>query len=229
VARKGDCERAAQALSATSYFVDLDDRALQAVARAALRRDYRPDQTVFVEGDPCTGLYVVEGGWLKAVKMSIEGREQVLRFVGPGEVVDEVGVFADTLNPATVIALEPTTVWLIHRQAILRLLQQEPGFASSVVRSLAQRVLHLVSLVEDLSLRTVEARLARLLLERAENQALQRQRWATQAEMAARLGTVLDVVNRALHELAREGLIQVERHQIRILDPEELKERAMVD
>ncbi|MGD2164203.1 MAG: Crp/Fnr family transcriptional regulator [Anaerolineae bacterium] len=229
MARKGDCERAAQALSATSYFADLDDRALQAVARAALRRDYRPDQTVFVEGDPCTGLYVVEGGWLKAVKMSIEGREQVLRFVGPGEVVDEVGVFADTLNPATVIALEPTTVWLIHRQAILRLLQQEPGFASSVVRSLAQRVLHLVSLVEDLSLRTVEARLARLLLERAENQALQRQRWATQAEMAARLGTVLDVVNRALHELAREGLIQVERHQIRILDPEELKERAMVD
>jgi DNA-binding transcriptional regulator YhcF (GntR family) len=47
--------------------------------------------------------------------------------------------------------------------------------------------------------------------------------------MAARLGTVLDVVNRALHELAREGLIQVERRQIRILDPEGLRKRAMVD
>jgi CRP/FNR family transcriptional regulator len=229
VAGKKDSERAAETLSAVSYFAELDDGALQAVARAALRRDYRPDQTAFVEGEPCTGLYVIEDGWLKAVKMSVEGREQVLRFVGPGEVVNEVGVFADTRNPATVIALEPATVWLIHRQSILRLLQEEPGFASSVVKSLARRVLHLVSLVEDLSLRTVEARLARLLLERAENRALQRQRWATQAELAARLGTVLDVFNRALHELAREGLIQVERHQIRILDPEGLKERAMVD
>jgi CRP/FNR family transcriptional regulator len=229
VAENGDSERAARALSAVSYFVELDDCALEAVARAALRRDYRTNQTVFLGGEPCTGLYVVEDGWLKAVKMSIEGREQVLRFAGPGEVVNEVGVFADTRNPATVIALEPTTVWLIRRQVILRLLRQEPGFASVVVRSLARRVLHLVSLVEDLSLRTVEARLARLLLERAENQALQRQRWATQAEMAARLGTVLDVLNRALHELAREGLIQVERHQIRILDPDGLKVRAGVD
>ena len=229
MASTGKLDTALQVLSAVSYFADLDDQALQAVAQAALRREYGSDQTVFVEGEPCTGLYVIERGWLKAVKTSMEGREQVLRFVGPGEVVNEVGVFADTRNPATVIALEPTTVWLIHRQAILHLLQQEPGFASSVAQSLARRVLHLVSLVEDLSLRTVEARLARLLLERAENRALRRQRWATQAEMAARLGTVLDVINRALHELARDGLIQVERHQIRILDAEGLKERAMVD
>jgi CRP/FNR family transcriptional regulator len=89
-------------------------------------------------------------------------------------------------------------------------------------------VLHLVSLVEDLSLRTVEARLARLLLERAERRTLERRHWATQAEMAARLGTVLHVVNRALQELAREGLIELDRHQIRILDAEGLKERAMV-
>ena len=229
MAGTSESERAVRALCAISYFAELDDRALEAVAQAALPREYRADQTVFVEGEPCTGLYVIEDGWLKAVKMSVEGREQVLRFVGPGEVVNEVGVFADTRNPATVIALEPTAVWFIRRQVILRLLQREPVFASVVVRSLARRVLHLVSLVEDLSLRTVEARLARLLLERAEHQALQRQRWATQAEIAARLGTVLHVINRALHELAQEGLIQVERHRIRILDPEGLKERAMVE
>jgi len=229
VATKGDSERAVQALCAVSYFAELDNRAMGAVARAALRRDYGRDEIVFAVDEPCSGLYVIEEGWLKTVKMSIEGREQVLRFVGPGEVVNEVGVFADTRNPATAIALEPTTVWLVHRQTVLQLLEQEPDFARSVVESLAHRVLHLVSMVEDLSLRTVEARLARLLLERAEDEALQRQRWATQAEMAARLGTVLHVVNRALHELVREGLIEVERHQIRILDPEGLKERAMID
>jgi len=228
VAENSNSEQAARALAAVSYFGELDHPTLKAVARVASRRSYAPDQTVFVEGEPCPGLYVVEDGWLKVVRMSIEGREQVLRFVGPGEAFNEVGVFADTPNPATVVALEPTTVWFIGRRTIVRLLEQEVGFARSVVESLSRRVLHLASLVEDLSLRTVEARLARLLLERAERHTLERRHWATQAEMAARLGTVLHVVNRALQELAREGLIELDRHQIRILDPEGLKERAMI-
>jgi CRP/FNR family transcriptional regulator len=90
-------------------------------------------------------------------------------------------------------------------------------------------VLYLVSLIEDLSLRTVEARLARHLLERASAGKLRRHRWATQAEMAARLGTVLEVLNRALQGLVAEGLIEVERHQIRIVDRGGLKARAMLD
>jgi len=81
--------------------------------------------------------------------------------------------------------------------------------------------------VEDLSLRTVEARLARFLLEQATGGVLRRQRWATQAEMAARLGTVPDELNRALRSLAEEGLIQVKRHQIQILDRQGLEAKVM--
>lgn len=220
---------AAQALSVVPYFAELDDRALRAVARAALRRDYRPGQIVLLEGELSSGLYVIEEGWLKVVKASAEGREQVLRFVGPGEAFNEAGVFAGARNPATVVALEPGTVWLIHRDAMLRVFDEHPRLARTVVESLAERVLHLASLVEDLSLRTVEARLARLLLERAEEGALQRRRWATQTEMAARLGTVLEVLNRALHRLADEGLIEVDRHQIRIRDREGLKDKALIE
>ena len=88
--------------------------------------------------------------------------------------------------------------------------------------------MHLIRMVEDLSLRTVEARLARFLLEQAEGEAVRRRRWATQAEMAARLGTVPDVVNRALRKLSEAGLIHVERHQIQILDQDGLKRTAQV-
>ena len=56
---------------------------------------------------------------------------------------------------------------------------------------------------------------------------MQRRRWSTQAEMAARLGTVPDVLNRALRSLADEGLIQIQRQQIRILDREGLERKAM--
>jgi CRP-like cAMP-binding protein len=88
---------------------------------------------------------------------------------------------------------------------------------------------HTISLIEDLSLRSVTARLAKLLLlQLADNQqtVIQRHPWATQAEMAARLGTVPDVINRALRSLSEEGLIQVDRRQIIILDRAGLAAKA---
>jgi CRP/FNR family transcriptional regulator len=210
------------------YFAELDLATLEAVARAAIRREYESGQVVFLEGEPCAGLYVVQAGWLKSVKISPAGREQVVRFVGPGETFNEVGILASSLNLVTVIALEPATVWVVEREALLQLLEQDPHLARIITQNLARRVLYLVSLVEDLSLRTVEARLARLLLEQATDKVLHRRRWATQTEMAARLGTVPDVLNRALRKLADEGLIQVERHQIQILNRQELEARAML-
>jgi CRP/FNR family transcriptional regulator len=117
-------------------------------------------------------------------------------------------------------------VWIVPRDRLLGLMDRYPALSRAITHNLARRVLHLLALVEDLSLRTVEARLARLLLEQASEGVLTRQRWTTQEQMAARLGTVLDVVNRALHKLADEGLIRVARHQIVILDREGLRKTA---
>ncbi|MBE9507704.1 MAG: cyclic nucleotide-binding domain-containing protein, partial [Chloroflexi bacterium] len=72
---------AAQVLTAAPYFAELDPATLETVAQAAIRRDYETGQVVFWEGEPCAGLYVVQGGWLKVVKLSPDGREQVLRIV----------------------------------------------------------------------------------------------------------------------------------------------------
>ena len=210
-------------LKTVSYFSDLDSRALDMLARSAIRRRYDAGQVVLIEGEPCAGLYIMESGWLKAVKIGLDGREQVLQMLQAGEAFNAISVFTDAPNQASVSALEPSVIWLIPREILLRLIDEYPQLAHQVVRDLAGRVMHLVRMVEDLSLRSVEARLARLLLEQAQGDAVQRRRWATQTEMASRLGTVPDVVNRALRKLAEEGLIHVERHQIQILDKEGLK------
>ncbi|MGC9347406.1 MAG: Crp/Fnr family transcriptional regulator [Anaerolineae bacterium] len=216
-------------LTKLPYFAELVPQVQDEIVRSAIRVCYEPDEVVLLEGMPAKGMYVVEAGWLKVVKTSPEGREQVLRFLGPGEVFNAIGVFAELPISATVIALESATAWMLERESLLRLVDQHPQIAKVIMRSLARRVVHLVSMVEDLSLRTVEARLARYLVEQAETAAtVHRQRWATQSEMAARLGTVLDVLNRALHGLADQGLIRVERHQIQILNMEGLREKAML-
>lgn len=213
-------------LKAVSYFSNLDDPALKLVAQSAIRRVYDAEQVILLEGEPCAGLYIVESGWLKAVKISVDGREQVLQTLKPGDVFNVISVFTDALNQATVTALETSQVWVIRRDVLLRMMDEHPSITRQIVKDLAGRVMHLIRMVEDLSLRSVEARLARLLVEQAEGEVVQRRRWATQVEMAARLGTVPDVVNRALRKLADEGLIHVERHQIQILDKEGLRNTA---
>lgn len=216
-------QSAVKLLKKISYFSTLDDSTLSLLAQSAGRRLYSAGQVILLEGEPCPGLYVLESGWLKAVKIGLDGREQVLQMLSAGDVFNAISVFTDAPNQATVTALETSTVWIIQRETLLALLEDHPALARQVVKDLAGRVMHLVRMVEDLSLRSVEARLARYLLDQAEGQVVQRQRWATQAEMASRLGTVPDVVNRALRKLAEMGLIRVERHQIRILDRDGLR------
>lgn len=217
---------AAALLASAPYFAELDPQTLDAVAREAIRRDLAADGLLFLEGEPCAGLWIVAEGRLKGVRSSPSGREQTLSVFRPGDVFNAVGVFTGAPNPITVIALEPSILWLVPRDAVRRLMDRHPDLTHSVVRHLSERVLALVDLVEDLSLRTVEMRLARVLLEQASDEVLHRRPWATQAEMAARLGTVTFVLNRALRAFEEEGLISVKRRKIEILDPEGLRIRA---
>jgi CRP/FNR family transcriptional regulator len=228
IMNKVEPPRNMELLKVVSYFSSLDSAALNLLAQSALRRNYDAGQVVLIEGEPCAGLYIVESGWLKAIKIGLDGREQVLQMLRAGEVFNAISVFTDAPNQASVSALEPSVIWIIQREVLLKLMDEHPALARQVIKDLAGRVMHLVRLVEDLSLRSVEARLARLLLEQAEGESVQRRRWATQAEMASRLGTVPDVVNRALRKLSEEGMLHVQRHQIQILDKEALRKIAQM-
>jgi CRP/FNR family transcriptional regulator len=97
-----------------------------------------------------------------------------------------------------------------------------------LLANLAGRVVYLAGMVADLSLHSVEVRLARLLLDEASGGRLDRQPWLTQTELAARLGTVPDVLSRALRSLADAGLIAVERRHITVLDAKGLARRGQV-
>jgi CRP-like cAMP-binding protein len=211
------------------YFANLDITLIEMLAQQTTRQQYETGQVVFLEGERDVALYIVHSGWVKAVKLSPDGREQVLNFIGPGEAFNAIGVLVQATNPATVIALEPATLWVIQQSAILKLIDEHPQLGRVVIQRLAERIQQLIRMVEDFSLRTIESRLARYLIEQSTAEQMQRPRWATQAEMANRLGTVPDVLNRALRSLAKENLIQVERHQIQILDYRGLAGKAGLD
>jgi CRP/FNR family transcriptional regulator len=214
-------------LKTFEFLRGLADDTLAELAKSAAWKVYPPDAVIFWEGDVETHLFYLQYGWLKVVKTNPDGRGQVLRFLGPGEIFNEIGVFAGRPNPATAIALEEAGVWRIPRHALEQILFSHPHTALQIMENMADRFISLVELTADLSLRTVEARLAKLLLEQARDEdVIPRRRWSTLTELAAHLGTVPDVLSRVVRELTRAGLIEMDRQQIRIMDRDGLAERA---
>jgi len=218
-----------EALSSVPLFLELDANVMDMVGHAAAPKHYAAGEMVFLQGDPCAGLYIVQEGWLKGIITSPLGREQIIRLLEPGDVFNEIGLLTDGKNLVTVQALEDSTLWVIERKTMLRLMDEHPRLYRAITQNLAERIPHLIKLVEDLSLRTVKSRMARILLENAVEGVINRRRWMTQTEMAARLGTVLDVVNRTLTGLENEGLISVERYKIQILKYKMLEELANLE
>lgn len=217
-------------LSEFNHFESLSPETRKAIFSIAALRRFSPDQVIYLEGEPSASVYILERGWVKATRMTREGREQAMLFLRPVDVFGHISVIAGTAYPGTVVALEEVQAWELPAQAFLDLIGHYPDLAKAVIRHLADRVLHYVSLVEDLSLRGVEARLANTLLQHVVLQDGQfivpRQDWTTFDEMAVRLGTVRDVLSRALKTLEGENLLEVHRHAIILLDPKGLAERA---
>lgn len=213
------------ALRRISLFADLSDRALAQVARAAVRHRYAPDETIILEGASCRAAYFIAAGEVRVYRASVQGRQQVLVQLGPGQAFNTVPPFErDGVNHATVEAITPVTLFSIHIEDLRRLIWSCPELALALLQDFATRLDHLTDLVEDLSLHTVRGRLARFLLENADAGAVARH-W-TQAEIAERLGTVRDMVGRTLRAFADADLVRMEHHRIVLLDREGLEAEA---
>ena len=181
------------------------------------------DEILLLEGEVSNKLIFVEEGWFKSEKTSKEGRQQTLRFIGPMETINEYAVFSEEPSGATIIALEDAKFFYLHKSDIQILINRSPKFSEAVIINLAKRIRHLLNHVENLSLFSVEQRLAQYLLKEEKEGVIRRQPWKTQAEIAAQLGTVVDVINRFLQKFDKEGIIEVRREQFTILDKDRLK------
>ena len=206
------------------YFASLPDSQIRELVGGLRERLYHAGQLIFLKGDPCQGLCVVLSGRVRTVTTSAEGREQVLKVFGPGRTFSDIPVFDDGPLPADAVAVTESTIVVIRRRDLLDILRRHPDACIDVIRLFASRLRAYKGVIEDMSLRDVVARVARLLLESAqgrttlvEDSAHLKLRY-TQDEIAAIVGSVREVVQRALKTLEHAGLIEMARGQIRIID-----------
>jgi CRP/FNR family transcriptional regulator, cyclic AMP receptor protein len=206
-------------LRRVSFCADLPEAAVAALAAIAVPLERPGRSFIQFEGDPAEAMYVVIDGRVKIARIGSNGREQVLNVISPGGHFNTVPMFDGGPCPANAEALTDVMLLAMPRDAMRRVVEQHAPLALALLKEFTGRLRHLVNLVDELALHTVQGRLAGLLLEQAE--ASERGELVpplTQAEMAARLGTVREMVGRALKTFEVLGLIRLDRGQITILD-----------
>lgn len=177
-------------------------------------------ETLFVEGEPSVGICFVVDGQIKVFKQGVTGRQQTLHFFRVGESFNEIAFLEDVDNFVSAVALKPSTIFIVPCGAISEVLQSDPDFVHTAIKHLIGRIGHLSDLVKDLSLKSVRGRLAEFMLVQSEpnGSVINKRDWYTHGELAARLGTVTDVIQRTLRQFEKLGVIQTTQSHIEILD-----------
>jgi CRP/FNR family transcriptional regulator len=214
-------------------FTDLSDGELALIADHVTRFEYEAGALIFSEGDPCHELFIVEEGSVRIVKAAPNGRQQLIGIERRGNSLSEVAVFDGGPYPASAEAAVATILLRLPAERFRTTCLQNPELALKVFKVLGHRLRHLVGLVEDLSFSTVRSRLISHLLRLADDigrqtpTGIQFDLVENNEELAARLGTVRELVSRNLGRLHGTGLIQMSRRLVNIPNPTALKNEVV--
>jgi CRP/FNR family transcriptional regulator len=220
------------ALKRTKLFEALDETTVRALAERAVERRFQKDEVLFVAGEEASGLYVIVEGAVRAFRVSLDGREQVIHVERAGATIAEVPVFDDGTYPSTAAAEEDATVLFINKRDVRHVCLEHPEITLAALKVLAGRLRRCAELVEALSLREVGQRLARFLLAEARRSGTRTENGSsinltqTNQQIAARIGSVREVVSRAFTRLQHDGLIIVEGRRLIIPDETALESFA---
>ena len=212
------------ALGRSALFSQLEQPELRALAARAVERRLARGETLFVAGEKAMGLFVIVEGAVRAFRESLEGREQVIHVERAGATIAEVPMFDDGAYPSTAAAEEDSTVLFIDKRDVRQLGLDHPRIALAALKLLASRLRRCAELVEMLSLHEVDQRLARFLLSESRARGTFTPEGTaidlvlTNQQIAARIGSVREVISRALTRLQQNGFIAVEGRRVIIID-----------
>lgn len=196
----------------------LPDALLEKIAARVPVRSFPKNAVLVMEGDDTDSLYVLVSGRVRVYVSAADGRELEINRMGRGEYFGEVTLDGGPRS-ASVAAVEDCRCVVVHRAELSQLLSQVPELAQHMIRKLAHRVRALTEHMRDLALMDVYGRVARLLLESAEevDRKLVIQEPLTQKGIASRVGCSREMVSRIFSDLSAGGYLTREGRTLVIL------------
>ncbi len=221
---------ATQALQLVPFFNKLTPGEAGNLSRLLVMRRFSSGQIIFHHGDPGGLLYIISKGKVKITHSTPDGQEAMLAIVSVGDFFGELALLDNSPRSATAEALEPTETLTLHRDDFRRFLQDNPDFAMHVLQTMARRIRRLNNQVSDIFFLDLPARLARQLLELADehgrqtDEGVQIQLSLTQTDLAEMTGATRVSINKALGRFRRAGWVKVSSRKFTIIDEDGLNE-----
>jgi CRP-like cAMP-binding protein len=198
---------------------------LRAIAK---RTRFRRDTVIFFQGDASDSLHLILSGSVKVYQTSEQGRERILKILGPWEIVGELAMLDGQPRSATVAALDDTETLSISRRDFERLVAERPEILWRVVETLCEKLRHASGEMVEMSFREVPYRLLRVLTQLCDQHGQATAEGCrivlklTSAELAGMVGTSREDVGRLLAQFQERGLVRLDRRQIVVPDPKVL-------
>jgi CRP/FNR family transcriptional regulator len=209
-------------------FDGLSRENLEKIEAISTIRTFGKGETIFLEGDPGEGFYVVIRGRVKIYKASPEGKEAILHICCPGDHFGQVAVYAARTFPAGAEALETSKLLFLPRDAFVELMGKEPSLALNMLSVLSMRLRELTAQVESLALKEVPGRLASYLLYLSEKQEGGKRVVldSSKSNLASMLGTTPETLSRIFSDFSSRGYIRVSQGEITLVNESDLKRLA---
>jgi CRP/FNR family transcriptional regulator len=204
-------------LARCPLFGGLDTQGRLRLATLSRRKHYGAGATIARQDTPAPGIFVVEHGQVRIVRLAPQDRQHVLHLCGPGQTFAEVAVLGEFPLPATAEALEDTTCLLLPAQPLMRALGSDHALCLQLLGGMSRWVHHLVQLLEDIVLRDAVERVARYLLAETSDAQPQLNFAGTKQHIASHLNLTSETLSRVLRRLDDAGLIQrPTQHQVHV-------------
>lgn len=209
-------------LKSVPLFSAFTEQQLTTLLQYVQHRSYARHVYVMQAGEETDSLYVILSGKVKILIPDDQGREVILSFMGPHDFFGEMGILDDQPRSASVATLETCEMLRLSKAGFINCLKENSEVAMLVIRNLVKRLREADRKIESLALIDVTGRVARLLIEMAQETdgKLVIQRAPPKQEIARMIGASREMVSRVIKELQERGLIRAERRSIVILDRE---------
>ncbi len=218
----------------TSVFCNVENDSLDAINEEKVCTPYKKGQVIFHEGSRPLGIYCVNRGKIKLVKLGEDGKEQILRLIKPGDLMGYRALLSGDRYSASAVVMEDSGICFIPKELFMGILQKDGVLSMEMMKLLSDDLRKAETSITHLAQKPVRERLAEALLFIKETYGYEEDQKTidlkiTREELANLVGTATETTIRLLSEMKSEGVIQLEGKKITIINLSKLIKIANIE
>jgi CRP/FNR family cyclic AMP-dependent transcriptional regulator len=213
-------------LQMVDIFQDLTESEIEEIDRATTMSTCRRGKIFYMPEDTSEVLFLLKEGKVQLYRISPDGKKLVIATIGPGAVFGEMALIGQGMHNTFAEATEDCVLLVMSREDVERLLVTKPRVALRIFEALGARLKETEARLEEIAFKGIPARLASLLLQLADEQGSNTVTGLTHQDLGEQIGTYRETTTQTLNTFRDEGLIEIGRKRITILDREGLQRIA---